>query len=67
MSKLKLKTSYYTEPTAPILRMVGDFLNYVSASAAVFTVVADDKWLAVAFIIVGAAGKAITNAFTVTE
>ena len=45
-------------------RMVGDFLNYVSASAAVFTVVAEDKWLAVAFIVVGAAGKAITNAFT---
>lgn len=67
MAKIQLKTSYYKESTPPVLRMVGDFLNYVSASAAVYTVIQDDKALAVLFIIIGAAGKAITNAFTKTD
>jgi hypothetical protein len=64
MQKLTFKKGYYKESTPPILRMVGDFLNYVSASAAVYTVIQDDKGLAILFIVIGAAGKAITNAFT---
>lgn len=67
MKKLVLKSSYYKESTPPVLRVVGDFLNYVSASAAVYAVVQDDKWLTVVFIVVGAAGKALTNAFTQKE
>jgi len=66
MSKVVLKSSYYGQPTSKWLRIVGDFLNYVSASAAVYSVVQDDKLLTVVFIIVGSLGKAITNAFTTT-
>lgn len=67
MSKTILKKSYYGEPTAKWLRILGDFLNYVSASAAVYTVIQDDKLLSIVFILLGSLGKAITNAFTSTQ
>lgn len=64
MGKLQLKKSYYNEPTAIWMRVVGDFFNYVGAGASVSAIVQNEKNLAIAFIIVGALGKAITNAFT---
>ncbi len=67
MSKTVLKTSYYGQPTSKWLRILGDFLNYVSASAAVYTVIQDDKLLSIVFILIGSLGKAITNAFTSAE
>lgn len=62
--KTKLKKSYYHEPTAVWLRIVGDALNYIGAAGGVLGVVEGDKALAITFIIAGAIGKAITNAFT---
>lgn len=64
MEKIKLKTSYYGQPTHKWLRMLGDFCNYASASVAVVSVIQDDKLLSVVFILVGALGKAISNMFT---
>lgn len=67
MNKTVLKTSYYGQPTAKWLRILGDFLNYASASAAVYTVIEEDKLLSIVFILLGSLGKAITNAFTSTQ
>ena len=64
MANIKLKKSYYNEPTAIWMRVVGDFFNYVGAGASVSAIVQNEKNLAIVFIIVGALGKAITNAFT---
>jgi len=61
---MKLKQSYYGQPTAKWLKMFGDFLNYASASVAVVGVIQNDKILSVVFILVGSLGKAITNMFT---
>lgn len=62
--KTQLKKNYYKESTPAWLRIIGDFLNYVGAAGAVTAVVNDDKYLAILLIVCGAAGKAITNAFT---
>ena len=35
MKKTVLKTSYYRQPTAIWMRVLGDFLNYASAAGAV--------------------------------
>lgn len=67
MSKVVLKQSYYGQPTSKWLRILGDFLNYVSASAAVYSVVENNATLTVVFIVIGSLGKAITNAFTTVE
>ena len=64
MSKIVRKKSYYGESTAKWMRILGDFLNYLGASAAITAVVSNDQVLAITFIIIGAAGKAITNGFT---
>lgn len=64
MANIKLKKSYYNEPTAIWMRVVGDFFNYVGAGASVSAIVQNEQTLAIAFIVVGALGKAITNAFT---
>lgn len=64
MAKTVLKTSYYGQPTSKWLRILGDFLNYLSASSAVYAVIQEDKFLSILFIIIGSLGKAITNAFT---
>jgi hypothetical protein len=65
MKKTVLKTSYYRQPTAIWMRVLGDFLNYASAAGAVAGAINEDKTLTIVLIICGAAGKAITNAFTV--
>lgn len=67
MEKTKLKTSYYGEPTPKWFRILGDFLNYVSASASITMIVENNQTWAIVFIVVGALGKAITNAFTTVE
>lgn len=67
MSKLKIKSKYYGQATAPVLRIVGDFLNYLSASAALYSVINNDQTLTILFIVIGAAGKAITGAFTTED
>jgi hypothetical protein len=64
MGKLKLKKGYYAEPTAMWLKIIGDFLNLVSAGVSVTAIIDNQPNLAIIFIIVGALGKAITNAFT---
>lgn len=64
MDKIKLKTSYYGQPTHKWLRVFGDFCNYASASVAVVGVIQEDKLLSIAFILVGSLGKAISNLFT---
>jgi hypothetical protein len=64
MGKLKLKKGYYAEPTAMYLKIIGDFLNLVSAGVSVNAIIDNQPNLAIIFIIVGALGKAITNAFT---
>lgn len=60
----KLKTSYYGQPTSKWLRILGDFLNYVSASVSITAIVSENETLAILFIVIGSLGKAITNAFT---
>ena len=64
MKKTILKKNYYRQPTAMWLRMLGDFFNYAGAVGGVTAVVQEDKWIAIAFILVGSLGKAVTNAFT---
>jgi hypothetical protein len=64
MGKLKLKKGYYAEPTAKWLKIIGDFLNFVSAGVSVTAIIDNQPNLAIVFIIVGALGKAITNSFT---
>jgi len=67
MKKTVLKTSYYRQPTAIWMRVLGDFLNYASAAGAVMGAVNEDKTLTIVLIICGAAGKAITNGFKTVE
>jgi len=64
MAKIQLKKSYYTEPTAVWMRILGDFFNYIGAGASVSAIVQGEKNYAIVFIVVGALGKAISNAFT---
>jgi len=68
MKKTILKKSYYGQSTSLYLKMVGDFLNYASAAGAVSVisngVTEESKWWAIGFVMAGALGKAITNAFT---
>jgi hypothetical protein len=64
MGKFKLKKGYYSEPTAIWFKIIGDFLNLVGAGASVSAIIQNEKNLAILFIIVGALGKSITNAFT---
>jgi hypothetical protein len=64
---MKIKKSYYKESTPVWLKILGDFLNYAGAASAIISVVENDKYLAVLFILMGALGKAITNAFTSEE
>jgi hypothetical protein len=67
MKKTVFKKSYYNEPTARWMRILGDFLNYASAAGAVAGAINEDKTLTIVLIICGAAGKAITNGFKTVE
>ena len=62
--KLVKKKSYYGESTAKWMRILGDFLNYAGSAAAISEVVSNNHTSAIVFIILGAAGKAITNGYT---
>jgi hypothetical protein len=62
--KLVRKKSYYGESTAKWMRILGDFLNYAGSAAAISSVVQNYHVAAITFIILGAAGKAITNGWT---
>jgi hypothetical protein len=64
MGKFKLKKGYYSEPTAIWFKIIGDFLNLVGAGASVSAIIQNETNLAILFIVVGALGKSITNAFT---
>lgn len=64
MAKYKLKNGYYSEPTALWFKIIGDFLNLIGAGASVSAILQEEKTLAIIFIVVGALGKAITNAVT---
>jgi hypothetical protein len=64
MAKYKLKKGYYSEPTALWCKIIGDFLNLVGAGASVSAIIQNEQNLAILFIIIGALGKSITNAFT---
>lgn len=64
MKKIKLKQSYYKDATSIWLKVFGDFLNYVGAGASVSAIISNEQSLAILFIVLGALGKAITNAFT---
>lgn len=67
MKKIQLKKSYYKQGTSIWLKVIGDFLNLVSAGVSVTAIIENKPDLAIVFIIVGALGKAITNAFTEVE
>jgi hypothetical protein len=67
MKKIQLKKSYYKQGTSVWLKVFGDFLNYVGAGASVSAIISNEQNYAILFIILGALGKAITNAFTEVE
>lgn len=67
MKKIQLKKSYYKDSTSIWLKVFGDFLNYVGAGASVSAIISNEQNLAILFIVLGALGKAITNAFTEVE
>ena len=60
---MKFSIKYYYHPTPAKMRKLGDALLGVSQFATGYAVVNDSKELAIAFMIIGLAGKFMTNFF----
>lgn len=56
----------YYKPTPPRLRKLGDALFAASSAAQTYSILNDLKYLAVACLVIGLAGKFLTNLFADT-
>jgi hypothetical protein len=59
----KMKWSNYFKPTPKRFRVLGDSLAASSTFAASLSIAADQKWVGIAIIVCGWAGKMLTNFF----
>ena len=64
VKKHKFHVKGYFAPTPVLFRKIGDSLLGASQFAAGYAVVAENKEVAITFMIIGVIGKAMTNFFT---
>lgn len=62
--KIKFDLSGYYKPTPKNLRKLGDSLLGMSQFLTGYSVIMEEKWLALICIAVGTIGKGLTNFFT---
>lgn len=67
MIKFKFKLKNYYKPTPKRMRKFGDALLGSCQFLTGFSVIMEEKWLAIACIIIGTIGKFLSNFYTEEE
>jgi hypothetical protein len=63
-NKLNNLSEGYSKPTPKKWRKLGDSLLAVSTTISTYAIVEDMKWLALSTVVLGAAGKFLSNFFS---
>jgi hypothetical protein len=66
-AKFSLSKSSYGRPTPELYRKLGDALLSISTFITGFAIYEEMKWLAFTALIIGSAGKFLTNFYSVTD